>query len=90
MTEEIGFKTVGDAWEILDRHSVPRRCAEPDAHCLPAATALAELERRNRELAFALNDLVQITSTSVESINRESLMSSLLEANRILNKSLSS
>jgi hypothetical protein len=88
MTEGSGFKTVGDAWEVLDRHSIPRRCAEPDAHCLPTATALAELERRNRELAFALNDLVQISS--VESVNKESLMSSLLEANRILSKSLSS
>jgi hypothetical protein len=85
---EIGFKTVGDAWEVLDRHNIPRRCAEPDAHCLPTATALAELERRNRELAFALNDIVQVTS--VESINKENLMSSLLEANRILSKSLSS
>ena len=88
MTEGSDFKSVGDAWEVLDRHSIPRRCAEPDAHCLPTATALAELERRNRELAFALNDLVQISS--VESVNKESLMSSLLEANRILSKSLSS
>ena len=88
MTEEIGFKSVGDAWAILDRHSIPRRCEEPDAHCLPTATALTELERRNRELAFSLNDLVQTVSGGT--INRESLLSSIMEANRILSKSLSS
>lgn len=88
MTKGNDFKTVGDAWEVLDRHGIPRRCEQPDAHCLPAATALAELERRNRELAFALSDLAQIVS--VESINKESLLSSIMEANRILSKSLSS
>ena len=88
MTDGSGFKTIGDAWEVLDRHKIPRRCAEPDAHCLPTATALAELERRNRELAFALNDIVQIAS--VENVDKDGLMSSLLEANRILSKSLSS
>ena len=85
---EIGFKSVGDAWEVLDRHSIPRRCEEPDAHCLPTAIAITELERRNRELAFALNDLAQIVS--VESIDKENLLSSIMEANRILSKSLTS
>ena len=74
--------TMGDAWDVLDRHDVPRSCEGPHEHCLPTARALMAQEKKNKILTFALNDLIQaVTAGEMNKTTTEAV----LQANNLLN-----